>query len=221
MDRQLCRKIFGTDNEADLREIAEKARKYDRLYQKDYPMNIRQAGRKAKFTDCDIEVMLEMYENKESIGRIAAYFATSRQTVYKYIGNLRQFETNPDVVMRMNYMYRDEVCTVIDVDFLHRKVYVYNRTKDILHRAFGVVKEPTWEQFEDFLESRCFPRSRANLKLILRDLGLEAYEPLAIIEKTKGHMAEDHQWIDIIYKNAEELHKSHKDFLLKEGVHGG
>ena len=200
MSRQLCREIFGTDNEADLRAIAEKARKYDLLYQREYPMNIRQAGRKAKFGDQEVNVMLEMYEKKESIGRIAAYFGTSRQTVYKYIQNKRQFETNPDVVMRMNYMHKDVVCTVIDVDFIHKKVYVCNKTKDILHRAFGVVEEPTWKQFEEFLESRCFPRSRANLKFILRDLEIESYEPLAIIEKTKGRMAEDHQWIDIRYK---------------------
>ena len=200
MSRQLCREIFGTDNEADLRAIADKARKYDMLYRKEYPMNIRQAGRKAKFSEQDVEIMLEMHEKNESIGRIAAYFATSRQTIYKYIQNRRQFETNPDVVMRMLYMHQDEVCTVIDVDFLHKKVYVFNKTKDVLHRAFGVVEEPTWEQFEEFLESRCFPRSRAHLKFILQDLELDSYEPLAIIEKTKGRMAEDHQWIDIIYK---------------------
>ena len=203
MSRQLCREIFGTDNEADLRAIADKARKYDMLYRKEYPMNIRQAGRKAKFSEQDVEIMLEMHEKKESVGRIAAYFGTSRQTIYKYIQNRRQFETNPDVVMRMKYMHEDEICTVIDVDFLHEKVYVFNTTKDVLHRAFGVVEEPTWEQFEEFLESRCFPRSRAHLKLILQDLEVESYEPIEIIEKTKGRMAEDHQWIDIIYKDRE------------------
>lgn len=215
MGRQLCREIFGTDNEDDLRKIAEKARKYDMMFRKEYPLNVRKAGRKARFNEQDVEIMLEMHEKKESIGRIAAYFDTSRQTIYKYIQNRRQFETNPDVVMRLNYMQEDEVCTVIDVDFLHKKVYIFNKTQDVLHRAFGVIEEPTWEQFESFLESRCFPRSRAHLKFILQDLELDSYDPLAIIEKTKGRMAEDHQWIDIQHKDKRSLQKR-KNYITEE-----
>ncbi len=74
-----------------------------------------------------------------------------------------------------------------------------NQTDDILHRAFGVVKNPDWVRFEEFLESRCFPRGRANLKDVLRDIGVDSYDPLQIIERTKGRMAEDKQWIEIIY----------------------
>ncbi|MDO5573393.1 MAG: transcriptional regulator, partial [bacterium] len=129
--------------------------------------------------------------------------------------NQLQFETNPDVVLRMKFMNQDELCTVIDVDFLHEKVYISNRTKDILHRAFGVVEEPTWEQFESFLEERCFPRTRAHVKLILRDLGLESYDPLAIVEKTQGRMAEDHQWIEFIYKE-KTSHGRPKEVCLYE-----
>ncbi|MDO5575428.1 MAG: helix-turn-helix domain-containing protein, partial [bacterium] len=104
MDDRLCKEIFGTVREAELREIAEKARKYDLIYHKEYPMNLRNAGRKAKFNEDDVMVMLEMHEQKESIGRIAAYFNTSRQTIHKYIQNQLQFETNPDVVLRMKFM---------------------------------------------------------------------------------------------------------------------
>lgn len=35
------------------------------------------------------------------------------------------------------------------------------------------------------------------MKLILRDLELPFYDPLMIIEKTEGRMAEDHFWIRI------------------------
>ena len=52
-------------------------------------------------------------------------------------------------------------------------------------------------QYEEFLESRCFPRSRDKMKLILRELDLPFYEPLMIIEKTQGRMAEDNFWIKI------------------------
>lgn len=110
---------------------------------------------------------------------------------------------NQYITMRMNYKYKDELCTVIDIDFLHKKIWIENKTDKILHRAFGVVQHPDWEQFEEFLESRCFPCTRANLKNILRDVGVDSYDPLQIIEHTKGRMAEDQQWIEIEYYNAE------------------
>ena len=101
--------------------------------------------------------------------------------------------------MRMNFMCLEELCTVIDVDCMHKKIYIENKTDDILHRAFGIVEHPDWKRFEEFLESRCFPRTRAHVKEILRSMGLDSYDPLQIIEKTGGRMAEDKQWIEIIY----------------------
>lgn len=51
--------------------------------------------------------------------------------------------------------------------------------------------------YEEFLESRCFPSSRDKMKLVLKDLELPFYDPLMIIEKTGGRMAEDDFWIQI------------------------
>ena len=110
----------------------------------------------------------------------------------------------PYITMRMNFMCMEELCTVIDIDFMHKRIYIENKTDDILHRAFGVVEEPDWERFEYFLESRCFPRTRAHVKEILKDMGLDSYDPLQIIEKTGGRMAEDKQWIEIIYVKQNE-----------------
>ena len=53
------------------------------------------------------------------------------------------------------------------------------------------------KSFVEFLESRCFPESRDKMKLILKDLGLPFYDPIMIIEKTAGRMAEDDFWIRI------------------------
>ena len=66
-----------------------------------------------------------------------------------------------------------------------------------MFRAFGREEHPTFEQYEEFLESRCFPRSRDKMKLILKDLDLPFYDSLMIIEKTQGRMAEDDFWIRI------------------------
>ena len=97
--------------------------------------------------------------------------------------------------LRIWYMYREMVCSIIDVDALAKKVRVKNYTTDYLFRAFGNEENPSYEQFEAFLETRCFPESRDKMKLILRELDIPFYDPLMIIEKTQGRMAEDEFWI--------------------------
>ena len=48
-----------------------------------------------------------------------------------------------------------------------------------------------------FLDERCIPRQRAGLREYLEAKGLDEYDPLAIIQKTKGRMAEDDQWMEV------------------------
>ena len=79
---------------------------------------------------------------------------------------------------------------MIDVVFLNRKNAIQNQTSDLIHRAFGVVENPTWEDFNIFLEDRCFPETRGNKKELLDELGLMEYDPLQIVEKTQGRMAD-------------------------------
>ena len=67
-------------------------------------------------------------------------------------------------------------------------------------RAFGVIENPDWKDFEYFLEDRCFPRTRDHAKEILREMNLPFYDPLLIVEKTQGRMEGDHQWIMILKK---------------------
>ena len=99
--------------------------------------------------------------------------------------------------LRLWYMRNADVCTIIDADEHHRKVEIYNYTTEKMNRAFGVREYPTYEDYEEFLESRCFPRTRDKMKLELKRLNLPFYDPLMIIEKTEGRMAEDDFWIKI------------------------
>ena len=48
----------------------------------------------------------------------------------------------------------------------------------------------------DFLEERCIPKERDGIREYLEAIGLNEYDPLEIIKKTKGKMAEDDQWIE-------------------------
>ena len=65
-----------------------------------------------------------------------------------------------------------------------------------LAKALG--RKPTWDDLQIFLKDRCVPQERDGLKYYLSDLGLDCYDPLAIIRKTEGRMAEDSCWIKIV-----------------------
>lgn len=99
--------------------------------------------------------------------------------------------------LRLWYMYKQKVCTIIDVDELKQEVRITNFANFIMMRAFGAEEHPDYSAYQEFLESRCFPRSRDKMKLVLRELDLPFYDPLMIIEKTQGRMAEDDFWIKI------------------------
>lgn len=183
--RKLCMELFGTDNVDELTALAKSIA----------IKNTRNAGRKKKFTPADVQKMKAMIESGMTVNEVAKRFTTSRQVVGKYL-NAKPEE---GYTLRMTYMYQQHPCTIIDVDFLNQKVMIQNKTADILHRAFGVVEKPTWNDFEVFLKDRCFPATRGNVKDILNELQLTDYDPLQIIERTKGRTAEDDMWLKFVY----------------------
>ena len=92
----------------------------------------------------------------------------------------------------------DTLCTKICADQTTRQLAIQNEVSDPLSSAFGVNHSPTWEDLQVFLESRCVPRERDGLQYYLEELGLDEYDPLAIIRKTQGRMAEDNCSIKIM-----------------------
>ena len=99
--------------------------------------------------------------------------------------------------LRLWYMHKQKVCTLIEVDEIRKKIKTKNYTDNIMFKAFGVNDQPEYEDYLQFLESRCFHESRDKMKLVLKDLDLPFYDPFMIIEKTEGRMAEDDFWIRI------------------------
>ena len=183
--RKLCIELFGTDDVPALTELAGTLNK----------RNTRNAGRKKKFSPDDIEHMKGLRAGGMTVNAIAAMYGTSRQVIGRYLN------TKPDenTTLRMTYMFRQQPCTTIDVDFFNERIKIQNHTNDLLHRAFGVIEAPTWEDFNLFLRERCFPETRGNAKQILRHMGIDSYDPLQIVEKTKGRMAEDELWLKFNY----------------------
>lgn len=74
--------------------------------------------------------------------------------------------------IRMLYMYKERVCTLIEADERTRRVKIKNYTDHNQFRAFGCNETPSFEDYEEFLRSHCFPETRDKLKLILQDLDL-------------------------------------------------
>lgn len=178
--RKLCVELFGTDDETELRKIAGRLR----------------GGRKKSLTENDIDNAIKMQGRGMSTKKIAEHFGVSRQTISKYLNK----PLDGDYVMRLDFMFRQKVCTEIYVDFANKQIKIINRTDDIMKRAFGVNENPTWEDFESFIEERCFPNSRALKKTILQRIGVDSYDPLQILELNKGRTAEDNQYINFTRK---------------------
>lgn len=183
--RILCLDLFGTD---DVNELARIARTYKEK-------NPRNAGRKKKFTAEDVQTIRGLIEGGMTVNEAAERFQTSRQVIGRYLNE----KPEEGYTLRMTYMYQQHPCTIIDVDFLNQRVKVQNKTKDMLHRAFGVIEKPTWDDFEMFLKERCFPATRGNAKELLKELQLTSYDPLQIVEKTRGRTAEDDMWLKFNY----------------------
>ena len=178
-------------------------------------INERGAGRKPALSKEQLHEIKKRRNSGESVTALAKEYGISRQALSGYLNkknpdeelicrtirkwaqlNQRFRNINiRDYTMRMDFMCGNECCTEILIDFREQKI----ETDNLLHRAFGIKAKPTWEDFEEFLESRCFPRTREGISLILEDLELDFYDPLSIIEKTQGRMAEDAQWIKIWY----------------------
>ena len=181
--------------------------------------NERGAGRKPGITEEQLEEIKVRKEQGETLTALAREYKVSRQTLSNYLNRKNETEEQicqtmkkwvelnrrfrgvdaKDYTLRMDFMCKEECCTMILVDFKHEKIEVVNNTDNLIHRAFGIKAKPDWEDFQEFLESRCFPWSRDKLGVVLEDLELDFYDPLMIVEKTKGRMAEDFQWLKLTY----------------------
>lgn len=100
-------------------------------------------------------------------------------------------------LLKLNYYNNDKLCTVIIADYSTRVVKFKNFTDNSIYTAFGIKSNADWEDYNSFLEERCIPKSRMGIKNYLCSIGVDEYNPLEIIKKTQGRMAEDSQWLAV------------------------
>lgn len=149
----------------------------------------------AQLIGCSKPTVERWERSEDGISGLICFIVKMLEKYPEYVSAIKV----PDKTMplRLWYMHNQTVCTLIDVDELKQKVRIKNYVDNLMFRAFGINENPSFEDYQEFLESRCFPRSRDKMKLVLQDLELPFYDPFLIIEKTEGRMAEDHFWIKI------------------------
>ena len=110
----------------------------------------------------------------------------------------RNAEQKDHRLKEYRYYDGDVLCTVILADFTAEQICIENKVDEILDTAFGVNETPSWEDFLAFLADRCIPKTRKGLDYYLDAVGVPKYDPVLLVEKTQGRMAEDHKWLEII-----------------------
>lgn len=110
---------------------------------------------------------------------------------------LKQKQKQGHELSRLCFYNGDTLCTTIIADFTDKTLVVENHIDDPVKTAFGNNPLPDWADFQAFLQERCIPKERAGLREYLESLGLAEYDPLEIIQKTAGRMAEDSQWLEV------------------------
>ena len=100
-------------------------------------------------------------------------------------------------VRQFSFFDGAKLCTTVYADFTDETLVAENHVDNPVKTAFGNNALPVWADFQAFLEERCIPRHRSGLREYLDAIGVGAYDPLEIIQKTAGHMAEDDQWLEV------------------------
>lgn len=100
-------------------------------------------------------------------------------------------------VLELRYYDDTRLCTLIYADFSDMTLQAENYTDLLIKTAFGKKVLPIWQDFQTFLEERCIPRGRVGIREYLMDIGLSEYDPLEIVKRTEGRMAEDDQWLEV------------------------
>lgn len=160
--------------------------------------------------------IISLYSQGESMRDVAAKVGVAVGTVHKIVKKATEQSRNIYV-----YMDREKPGTVIDVNSITKKVRIINLSDDMITRAFGVNESPDYEDFEEFLESRCMPRTRYGIEEELKKMNIDSYDPYQIVEKTKGRVYGDGQWILTIDKDEQKafdviVEENKKDEHLKE-----
>lgn len=104
---------------------------------------------------------------------------------------IREGLSKKHTLVKLEYYSGKNLCTEICADYTDKVISHKDHTESFLLKAFGNNNNPDWNDYLDFLQERCIPKNRAGLPYYLDAVGAAEYEPLKIIARTQGKMAED------------------------------
>lgn len=99
-----------------------------------------------------------------------------------------------DRILNFEVFDKDTLLAKVSVDFDSQQVSLQQFSNNPVDRPF-LYDSATVEDVLNFLEFRCFPRTRFNCQELLSDLGLTHYNPLEIVRRTHGLQLEDFVWV--------------------------
>lgn len=134
-------------------------------------LGINEANREMEMSFDGAQIIIAPYLDFDS-------FAAAKKTLGHRLCTLRFYDDQ-------------KLCSTIIADYTDQTLRVRNEDVELIKMAFGKRERPTWEDYESFLEERCIPRERAGLREYLAVIGVSEYDPMLIIPKTQGRMAED------------------------------
>lgn len=149
----------------------------------------RKKGRPGLSTEKKAQICT-LYQQGNSMRQTAQKAGVSLGTVSNVIDEAKKSS-------RIVYVYMDrkKPATLLDIYPAINRLEIWNFTDDLISRAFGSREKPSWQEYEQFLEDRCMPRTRYGIKKELEHMGLDSYDPFQIVEITKGRVYGDGQWL--------------------------
>ncbi len=97
-----------------------------------------------------------------------------------------------------NWYCKGELTAKIVADYEAHSVEVTNFKNDSYYLPFPPEIKPTWEQWQAVLKSHCPSEHNAFIDQFLGSIGLEHFDVLEIIKKTKGKMGHTNCTVELV-----------------------
>ena len=110
--------------------------------------NERNAGRKPKITDDQLNKIISRHESGESLSALADEFGISRQALHKRI---KESQEKP---VTINWVVDDQPVSTITVDVRRQALTLANYAIQFSKLPFGFNSNPTWQEFVRLLEEK-------------------------------------------------------------------
>lgn len=109
--------------------------------------NTRNAGRKPKLNDEQLDRIIKRHKDGETISSLALEVGVSKQALSKRIKR-----KNANKEATLDYYIDGELCTRISLDSIRHSVRIINYASQLSRRAFGYIENPNWTDLQNFLD---------------------------------------------------------------------